>query len=448
MRKGLKHLQKRSKWFWLFTFTIYLIMQAPAGAEPEAAPLVYSIQVHDTVTSGTASYISRSIKAAEADKAQAVVILLDTPGGLASATLEIVEAISSARVPVITFVTPRGAISASAGTFILLSGHIAAMSPGTTCGAAMPIRISSLGKYQPADEKTITFMAEHMASLAGERGRPTDLARRFVTENLSLSNRSALEQGMVEVEAVDLAGLLNQVNGRQVQTGAARQTLYTTGASVKNLDMNTRERLVHVLSNPTTALLLIIIGLYGLIFALHSPGFFLPEVLGSISLVLGLYGIGLFTVNLTAGLLILLGLGLLIAEAYSPTNGVLGLGGIASLVLGILFFPVEPLLPVSWWQSFRFMAIGVGVIGAGLLSIILRGIWNLRRIRPVHGTLEFSDKMGVVVKPLVPEGLVMVQGEIWQARSSDGHSINDKDKVKIIKKEGLKLVVEKVGEKG
>lgn len=439
---------KQIKLFGFFIITLLIVISAanPNKASANPSAVVYSVQVNDTVTSGTAAYITRAIKETDKNQAEALVLILDTPGGLVSSTLDIVEAISASPVPVITYVHPRGAISASAGTFILLSGHLAAMAPGTTCGAAMPIRIGSLGKYQAADEKTIKFMAEHMKSIAEERGRPADLARRFVSENLSLSNRDALMQGVVDLEAADLSDLLIKVDGHSVQTQSAQHTLHTAGASVRSLDISFRERIIHHISNPMLALFLIIIGLYGLIFAFHSPGFLLPEVLGSISLILGLYGIGLFAVNLTAGLLIILGLGLLIAEAYTSTSGILGIGGIASLVLGILLFPVEPLLPVSWWSSFRFMAVGIGVVGAGFLSIILGGIWRLRRIMPVHGSMEFVDRSGLVVQDLLPRGLVKVQGEIWQAQSLDGQDILAGSKVKIINKEDLFLLVESVSD--
>lgn len=440
-------MQKQVRWFRVYAalialLLVFIIILPDAGANSE--PLVYSIQINDTVTSGTASYIARAIKTAEKNQVQAIVIMLDTPGGIVSSTLDIVEKISASQVPVLTYVTPRGAISASAGTFLLLSGHLAAMAPGTTCGAAMPIRISSLGKYQAADEKTINFVAEHMKSIAQERKRPADLAKRFVTENLSLSNRDALNHGMIDFEAADLSDLLAKVDGKTVQTASGQHILRTAEANLQSFDMALNERLIHQISNPMLAMFLIIVGLYGLIFAFHSPGFLVPEILGSISLILGLYGIGLFAINLTAGLLIVLGLGLLIAEAHTPTSGILGIGGIASIVLGILFFPVEPLLPVSWWSSFRFMALGVGVIGAGLLMVILRGVWRLRRFRPVHGAAEFADREAVVMQDLMPTGLVQVQGEIWQAKSRDGHDIHKGSRVKIIKKEGLTLLVEAV----
>lgn len=427
----------------LFTIIFILLFSITSGSNPSASQEspIYIVQINDTVSSGTAAYIDRAVKTAEDNHAQAIIVMLDTPGGLVSSTLDIVKTINASRVPVITYVTPRGAISASAGTFILLSGHLAAMAPGTTCGAAMPVRVSSLGKYQAADEKTINIMAEHMKSIAQQRNRPADLVGSFVSENLSLSNREALNRGVIDIEASDLSDLIARSDGRKVQTASGELVLKTANANLQNLNPNTKENLIHNISNPMLAMLLILIGLYGLIFAFHSPGFLLPEILGSISLILGLYGIGLFAINITAGLLIILGLALLIAEAHTPTWGILGVGGIASIVLGVVLFPVEPLLPFSWWSSFRFMALGIGVIGSGLLIIILRGVWRLRRFAPVHGESEFNHRNGVVMQDLNPRGLVQVQGEIWKASSKDEHIILKGSLVKIIGKEGLELLV-------
>ena len=432
--------------FLLFPLIIVFLFTIPPGSGPSASQesLIYITQINDTVTPGTVAYIERAIKMSEDNHARALVIMLDTPGGLVSSTLDIVKIISASRVPVITYVTPRGAISASAGTFILLSGHLAAMAPGTTCGAAMPVRVSSLGKYQAADAKTINIMTEHMKSIAQQRNRSAELAGSFVSDNLSLSNREALNRGIIDMEASDLNELIVKLNGRKVQTVSGEMALQTLNANLENLNMNLRESLIHSISNPMLAMLLILIGLYGLIFAFHSPGFLLPEILGSICLILGLYGIGLFEINLIAGLLIILGLALLIAEAHTPTWGILGLGGIASIVLGIVLFPVEPLLPFSWWSSFRTMALGIGVIGAALLIIILRGVWRLRRSVPVHGEHELNNLRGTVMQDLNPRGLVQVQGEIWRASAEDEHTIPKGSQIRIIKKIGFELKVEEV----
>jgi len=437
---------KRIRIGFLLVF-VFLIWPAPSFLLPsygaEGQPLVYSIHVSETVTAGTARHIQRGLQLAEGNQAEAVVILLNTPGGLVSATLDIIQDMSASNIPVITYVSPQGAISASAGTFILLNGHIAAMSPGTTCGAAMPVSVSVPGAApQAADQKTINFLAGHMKSIARERGRPADLAEKFVTENLALNNSEALEKGVVNFNAANLEQLLQKIHAIKVQVREGSRVINTLGARVDDLPMNMNERLIHHVSNPTLAMILLMMGIYGLIIGFYSPGFFLPEVVGVISLILGLAGMGLFQGNLAAGLLILLGIGLLVAELFTPTFGILGVGGVVSLVLGILFFPVEPLMPVRWFTAFRAMAIGVGIVGAAFMSIVILGIARVRRQRPVHGEAEFLNVEGYVIRELNPGGLVRVKGETWQAVSKDGHTIGEGDKVSVLGRQGMTLVVD------
>jgi len=279
----------------LFLFPCLLLFFSMPQAGGAEQPVVYTVNVDDTVTAGTARHIRRGLQLAENTRADALVILLATPGGLVSATLDIIQDMSASDIPVITYVNPQGAIAASAGTFILLNGHIAAMSPGTTCGAAMPVIMPAPGEAsRAADQKTINFLAGHMKSIASERGRPADLAEKFVTENLSLNNGEALEKGVVNLNAADLSELLEKVHGLTVSTNAGSRIIKTSGASVTVIPMNVNEQLSHLISNPTLAMILLMLGIYGLIIGFYSPGFFLPEIMGSISLIMGLAGMGLF----------------------------------------------------------------------------------------------------------------------------------------------------------
>ncbi len=299
------------------------------------------------------------------------------------------------------------------------------------------------GGMEAADQKTIKFLAEHMRSIAQENGRPGDIAEKFVLENLSLGNEAALQQGIIDVNAKDLQELLNVIDGREVITAAGKINLDTANAETIHLGMNPEEQLTHIISDPTLAVIFLMLGIYGLIIAFSSPGFMLPEVLGSISLILGLFGLGLFEVNLTAGLLIVLGIVLLITELFTPTYGVLGIGGIVSMILGIAFLPVEPLMPGDWFASFRGMAIGVGIVGAGFLFIVLKGILNLRKIKPMQGPGEFAADEGITIEPLEPSGLVKIRGEIWRATSMSGETIPADTKIKVVKRDNIQLLVEK-----
>ncbi|HZK44183.1 MAG TPA: nodulation protein NfeD [Syntrophomonadaceae bacterium] len=425
-------------------FLAFFMNMPSALLAEDNKPLVYTVTVEDMVTAGTFQHINRTINLAEKYNAAAIVIKLNTPGGLVNSTLDIISAISATDIPVITYVTPSGAIAASAGTFILISGHVAAMTPGTTCGAAMPVTMPTTGESpEAADQKTINFLAEHMKTIGEDRGRPGDVVKRFVTENLSMNANEALKEGVIEYTADNLDALLAIIDGTEVTVNNELVSLNTAAAKIVDVETILEEKITNVVSNPTIAVILLMLGIYGLIIGFNSPGFLLPEVLGAICLILGLYGMGSFEVNLAAGLFLLLGVGLLIAEAFTPTYGVLAAGGIISIVLGIVFMPIEPMMPTGWFKSFRFMAVGVGLVGAGLVSVMLAGIWRLRKISPMHGRNEFRNTTGLVIEELNPHGRVSFKGEIWNATSEDQTIIAKGEKVEIVSRQSLALVVKK-----
>ncbi len=426
-------------------FSIFFLSQTwKAVVQPQ--PVVYSMRVEDTVTAGTAQYLLRGIREAENNGAQAVIILLNTPGGLVTATLDIIQGIDAAEIPIITYVSPRGGIAASAGTFILISGHAAAMSPGTTCGAAMPVIVGAIGqKPEAADQKTINFLAGHMKSIAREKGRPENTAEKFVTENLTLTAEEALNEGVIDLIANDTSEMLNKLNGTAVETRRGMAVLNTSSARVEEIPLNLNERLINIVSDPALAALFIMLGMYALIIGFSSPGYFLPEVAGSLLLIMGLYGAGLFQINVAAILLLVLGMGLLVAEAFTPTYGILGTGGVIGLVLGIILFPVEPLMPAAWFLKLKILAIGTGAIGAALLIIIVIGILHIRRLKPMQDENELSNYGLVqVVSDLNPYGQVKIRGEIWSAKSRSGEMIETGRKVQVIERQGLMLIVESV----
>ncbi|MGI5879837.1 MAG: NfeD family protein [Syntrophomonadaceae bacterium] len=425
----------------LITLPLTPVQAENAPTEKPASPVVYTLQVEGMVTAGNSAHIKRVIEQAQG-KADAVVIILDTPGGLVSATLDIMKSMSASRVPVITYVNPEGAIAASAGTFILVAGHVAAMSPGTTCGAAMPVTMSTPGETtQPADQKTINFLAGHMRSIARERGKPADLAGKFVTDNLSMTANEALEAEVIDYLCPTLKELLESAEGKGVTTAAGKTTLHTGGARIINFEMNLEEKATNSVSNPTIAMLLLMIGIFALTIAFKSPGTLVPEITGTICLLLALFGLGFFEINLAAGLFIVVGIALLIAEAFTPTFGVLAVGGAISLILGMIFFPVEPLMSRQWFSSFRIMALGVGTLGALFVTIALVGIYRAHRLHPFQGEAEFNEKTGIVVQSDPPYAQVKVQGEIWRAYT-EKDTLKPGDKVRILGRDGITLRVE------
>lgn len=407
-------------------------------------PLILTIEINNTITAGTMEHLKRSLETAEEMDADAIVLLIDTPGGLVTSTIDIIQLILNSKTPVITYVYPQGAIAASAGSFILLSGNLAAMSPGTTCGAAMPIILSPTEGSVQADDKTIKFLSGHMRSIARERGRSADIAEKFVTENLTLDAHESLEANVIDYISNSLEELLEMIHGTIINENNESTILNTSNANIISLEMTTVNRITNIISNPQITFILVIIGIYGIIIGFNAPGTFVPEVLGAIILMLGLYGFGLFEVNIFAVAMLLLGFAFIIAEVFTPTFGILAFGGIVSIVLGILFLPVEPLMPALWFRKFRFLAIGVG-IGSGLLiMLILRGIIRLRKSNVVHGNLEFNGKIGTVVETLDPKGLIKIQGEIWKATSINGDTIETSEKIIIVKREGMNVIVKKI----
>jgi membrane-bound serine protease (ClpP class) len=406
-------------------------------------PVFISIDISETITAGTTCHIKRTLVTAKEINAGGVILIINTPGGLVSATLDIVQEILSSDVPVITYVAPQGAIAASAGSFILISGNIAVMSPGTTTGAAMPVMISPAEESpQTADNKTITFLAGHMRSIASERNRPPHIAEQFVTENLTLDAKEALESEIIDLISLNLDSLLKDIHGYEVTIKNEKIILNTENAVIEEFEMSLRERITDIVSNPEITYILLLLGIYGLIIGFNSPGTFVPEVLGAISLILGLYGLGLFAVNIFAGLMILLGIILLVTEALTPTYGVLATGGIISLVLGTIFLPVEPLMPSYWFVRFRIMAIGIGVASSIFLIIILSGIIRLKKSRVIHGDNEFNDQAAIVIETLSPKGLVRIQGETWAAVSDTGETIPEGETVKIVSRKDMTVNVE------
>jgi len=422
-----------------------LLWAAAAAPASTAGEEIYVLEVEGTITRGQLEYIQRHLETAQKEDAALVVIILNTPGGLVDATLKINEAFLNAAVPVAVLVSPQGAIAASAGVFLVLGSDIAAMAPGTTVGAAYPVALSAEGAT-PADDKTATFLAKHLRSLAGEKGRPADVAEKFVTENLTLAAEEALELGVIEYIASNLEELLEALDGHELEKMGRRYVLHTAGAPVKYADPNLRERLQHWLSNPQIAFLLLSLGILGIYLGISAPGTFVPEVIGGILLVMGIYGIGMFDTSTAGIVLLLLGAGLIIAEIFTAGFGVLGIGGGVCLLAGAILLPVEPLMPTQWYDSFRLTVTGT-VVGVTLLLLLIAYQVYLSRRRSRDGSAFFRPpERGVVVEELAPSGLIKARGELWKARSHDGTVIAVGREVEVVRAEDLTLWVRPAAE--
>ncbi|MCD6455239.1 MAG: nodulation protein NfeD [Methanophagales archaeon] len=440
---------KRLRWIFLALILLSLLLASQAMGGEDAKgdkKVIYVLRIEGTITEGTSLDVVEGLMEAEEMGAEAVLVELDTPGGLVDSTLRITEAILNSELPVITYVTPKGAIAASAGSFILVSGNIAAMSPATTVGAAMPVEIGMEGR-KAADEKTIKFYAGHVESIAASRGRNATQAKRFVTENDVLNENTALERGIIDLIAEDETELLNKVDGMTVKIGTENRTLATKNASLYIKGKSVRSYLLETLSNPQIAFILLMVGMYGLIFGFMSPGTYVPEMVGAICLILSLYGMGLFEVNMFGVLLIIIAVILFIAEALTPTFGILTTGGAVCLIIGALILPKEPFLfnPQSeWFEGFLLTIIGVVVATAVFFFFAIGAVLKARKRRVQVGGEELIGKVTRAETGINEEkGTIKIRGEIWNARTLDGETIKEREKVEIVDREGLTLIVKR-----
>jgi membrane-bound serine protease (ClpP class) len=403
---------------------------------------VVVIRVDGTINPVSAAFIHNGIERAKMEKAVCLVIQLNTPGGLLQSTRIIVSDILVSAVPVVVYVSPSGAHAGSAGVFITLAAHIAAMAPGTNIGAAHPINL--IGKADSVmNIKATNDAAAFIRSIAEKRKRNLEWSEEAVRNSLSITENEALKKGVVDVIALDEMALLNQINGRKVSLNSGEVTLHTRGAKIHYMEMSTSDRLLDFISNPDVAYILLMLGLFGLYFELFNPGAILPGVVGVIGLVLAFYAMNTLPVNYAGLILIVFALILFLLEVKVVSHGLLAISGIVSLLLGsIMLFKssssldmvkisIGILLTVTAISSIFFLY----VIGMGLKA---------QRLSPVVGIDELLGLTGETLGVLDPIGQLQINGEVWTAESVKG-GIDKGELVKVIKVKGLTLFVEPLG---
>jgi membrane-bound serine protease (ClpP class) len=384
---------------------------------------VVELEIEGGIGVATADYVSDGLRHAEETGAQLVIINIDTPGGLMKPMRGIVQDILNSGVPVAVYVTPPGARADSAGTYILLAAHIAAMAPTTHLGAATPVPL--MGERQkengeepaPAgamDRKVMNDAVSYIRGLAERRGRNADWAEKAVTEAATLTASEALEQNVIEHIATDRGELLQLLDGVEIETSSGVQTLSTAAAEIDVFEPDWRTRLLAVISNPEIVLILGLIGLYGLMYEGWNPGAIVPGVVGAICLLLAAYALQVIPVNYAGLGLIIIGVALMVAEAYAPSFGALGIGGIAAFVFGaIIMFDTD--VP-GFGISYAFVT-SIAVLFAALVIWLLSYLLKFRRRGAVSGRASIVGGTGTVLEDFDASGKVWLEGEAWQAHS-------------------------------
>jgi len=383
---------------------------------------VWAAEIHlvtydGPITPVAAEFLLQCIDAAESEDAAALVIQLDTPGGLDTSMRDIVKAQLGARVPVIVFVAPSGSRAASAGAFITLAAHVAVMAPGTNIGSASPVQMGGADMDSTMTHKVMNDAAAYIASIAAGKERNEEVARSFVTEALNLTAAEALEQGVIEIIAANVPALLDSLQGRSVMVDGEMMVLETAEAGIVEHDMSPRQKLLKVLVNPNLAYILMMLGIYGLFFELSNPGALVPGILGGICLLLALFAFQTLPVDYTGIALILLGVIMLILEIKVPSFGALSIGGVTALVFGSLMIFDSP---EEWARLSLRVLIPTVIVFAGFFVLC---VWLVVRAqkRPVTTGLgalvgETGRLVQAIENPDQP-GKVVCHGEIWDARA-------------------------------
>ena len=416
-----------------------LLITASIAVEAQAATSTIDVlQVKGTVNPVLVDYIKHGIDHAEDNNAIACIIQLDTPGGLVTSMLDIVEDIVNAQVPVVVYVSPAGGWAASAGVFITMAAHVAAMAPATNIGAAHPVAVGGEAEMsETQEEKILSIIASKAKTIAELQGRNAEWAERAVRESVSATEQEALELNVIDMVAPDLDSLISQLDGRQVtMLDGSVVTLHTQGATVNHVKMSWTEGFLYAIADPNIAYLLLSLAMLGLMVEISNPGLIFPGIVGGICGLLAFYSLGVLPVNYAGVLLIVLAFGLFIAEVFTTTFGLFTAGGITSLVIGsLILFKGGPLFQVDW----RLIG-GVAIFVTALLGFVVSRVIRAHRRQASTGREELVGKRAVVKVALAPEGTVFFKGERWTAVSEKGR-VEPGEEVIITRVDGLILYV-------
>jgi membrane-bound serine protease (ClpP class) len=410
----------------------------PSAAQGDHAAV---LSLKGIINPAAASYVERAIDDAHRSGASVIVLEIDTPGGLDTSMRAIIQKIIGSKVPVVVYVSPAGARAGSAGVYIAYAAHVAAMAPSTNIGSATPVAVGEGGEQQMSQEmrnKVTNDAVAYIRGLAESSGRNVDWAERAVRDGANIPAREAVELRVVDLIAPDIPALLESIDGREVQLQSGVATLETKGVPVQRFDMTPLESLLHIISDPTIAYILLSLGTLGLFFELSNPGSIFPGVVGGIFLLVALFGLGTLPINIAGLLLIGFALLLFAADIFAPTHGVLTAGGAISFGLGSMMLINTENAP--------FLAISTTAIVTVTLSItafsvlVVGAVVRTRRRRPTTGREGMAGQIGRASTPIAPRGTVFMEGTNWKALA-EAESIPEGKDVEVVRMDGLTLVV-------
>lgn len=448
--------------FVLLTVTIALWpgLSARSQSGPDTRSIIVA-EVKGAIGVGSGYYINDALALARKETAQLLVLKIDTPGGLVSATRDIIQSILASPIPVVVFVAPSGARAASAGTYIAYASHIVAMAPGTHLGAATPVQMQLPGMPQSpkpdpgskgpksndapdaAKSKMINDAVAYLRTLAQLRNRSEKWADKFVRDAATLTSTEALKERVIDLIATDVPDLLVKLHGRRVSMEAGERSLNVQNADIKLVELNWKARFLTTITDPNVAFILLLIGVYGIIFEFWSPGLTGPGIVGGISLIIALTALSAMPLSAAGLALLALGIALMAAEAFAPGFGILGLGGIAAFIAGAIFLfdPAGTDIDLSIaWPLIIAAAVSSALILIGLLGFVLRE----RGRNVVTGAEEMIGLEGEVVSWEGARGKVHVHGEQWAARSNVEAvaSLTRGARIRVVDRDGLILIVD------
>jgi len=402
---------------------------------------IYLLPVDGVINPASAGYIIEGIEKAEKEGAACLVIQLDTPGGLMESMRSIVKRILSAQIPIIVYVAPSGSRAGSAGVFITLAAHIAAMAPGTNIGAAHPVQMGEKETGKEMEAKILNDSVAYIRTIAKQRGRNEQWAEQAVRESVSVKEDEALQLGIIDLVSPSLEDLLSRVDGRRIELSSGNVvTLKTTGVAVKTIPMSFRDKLLSILSDPNIAYILFMLGVFGLLAEFSRPGAIFPGVMGGICLILAFFAFQMLPINYAGIALILLGIILFIAEVKITSYGILSIGGVISLLLGSLMLIDSPAEFLR--ISFVRVILPVVLVSSALFLFALTMVVRAHRRRPTTGKEGLVGATGIATTDLKPEGTVEIRGELWNAVADE--PIKAGAKIQVEQTEGMRVKVKKI----